>query len=328
MGRWFGFRPSYRDLVRVFLGVVEGKNGSLDLVSSFKEVCRMEERFRDELKRYVRRLGAPKITPRQIPPLISISGNLRPTSRNKMFNATIANKNFGGSWAMPTLTASQPDNIGRNIIAANRLLSAQTDLGRKILGGSATNGNALKVDSRLFQVSNGDLCAFLRSFRWLEEGAKSSLLPTDIGLQIEFLEKQDHGIESWLILAPQRQSSFGPPLRLDGVGAMAVKERHRIPGRGFQVFGESSHRMLAQFLAEIEEASKPRLASPNDPTKGMRNKRRGIVLLYLVRENEKDKLVSVGFELLFPENSLPFDLNFTVARSRDRQRIVVSAIDG
>ena len=44
MGRWFGFRPGYRDLVRVFLGVQEGKRADADLVSLFKEVCRIVRR--------------------------------------------------------------------------------------------------------------------------------------------------------------------------------------------------------------------------------------------------------------------------------------------
>src|SRR5205823_786204 len=96
MGRWFGFRPGYRDLVRVYLGVRDGKDGETDLVALFKEVCLMEERFREEVKRYLRRQGAPRVTPKQIPPLISVAGNLPPTARNKMFNATVASKNFGG----------------------------------------------------------------------------------------------------------------------------------------------------------------------------------------------------------------------------------------
>ena len=50
--------------------------GDTDLVSLFKEVCRMEERFREEIKRYVRRPGAKWITPKEIPPLISVSGTL------------------------------------------------------------------------------------------------------------------------------------------------------------------------------------------------------------------------------------------------------------
>src|SRR6185295_4402091 len=30
MGRWFGFRPGYKDLVRVFLGVADGRRGDID----------------------------------------------------------------------------------------------------------------------------------------------------------------------------------------------------------------------------------------------------------------------------------------------------------
>src|SRR5690606_11018565 len=111
MGRWFGFRPGYRDLVRVFLGVREGKDRNSDLVSLFNEVCRMEESFRDDIKRYLRRPGAPKITPRQIPPLIAIAGNLPPTARNKMFNAKIERKNFGGRWSTLTLTARRTESM-------------------------------------------------------------------------------------------------------------------------------------------------------------------------------------------------------------------------
>src|SRR4029079_4361345 len=72
MGRWFGFRPGYGDLVRVFLGVAEGRNNDVYLVSLFKEVCRMEERFREQLRRYARHAGGERITPKQVPPLIAV----------------------------------------------------------------------------------------------------------------------------------------------------------------------------------------------------------------------------------------------------------------
>ena len=34
-------------------------------------------------------------------------------------------------------------------------------------------------------------------------------------------------------------------------------------------------------------------------------------------------MVSVGFELFFPKNTLPFDLNFTVRRKTEQPKIVV-----
>jgi hypothetical protein len=165
---------------------------------------------------------------------------------------------------------------------------------------------------------------FLESYRWHESEYKHTERPSDTNLQIEFLQKQKHGIASWLVLAPQRKISFGSPFDVKGVGPLSVKERHRTDeGRGFQVFGEPVHRAIAEFLAGVQlEKDKPRLVSPNKTTAALRNTSRGILLLYPVREDEADE-VSIGFELLFPENNLPYDLNFTVRRKSERSAIVV-----
>jgi hypothetical protein len=147
--------------------------------------------------------------------------------------------------------------------------------------------------------------------------------PADVSLQIEFLAKENHGIGSWLIVAPQRKSSFGSPLCLNGTTDLAVKERHRGAGRGFQVFGEPMHRVIAEFLAGVEPG-KSKLGDPNDATEALHNLHRGIFLLYPVREDEQDKIkVSIGFELLYPINGLGFDISFTVRRKAESSKIVV-----
>jgi len=326
MGRWFGFRPGYRDLVRVFLGVKEGKRSDADLVSLFKEVCQMEERFREELKRYVRRPGSERITPKQIPPLISVSGNIPPTARNKMFNAVLASKNFGGRWSMLTLTPKEHTTLDANLKTLRLLLAVAKPLGKETLGGESSDGKTMNADTLLYEASNEQLIAFLKAYRWLETEYIYPDRPTDIGLEIEFLEKQNHDIKSWLIVAPQRKSSFGEPIRLKNAGDLAVKERHRVSGRGFQVFGESAHRAIAEFLVNVIDPDKFQLKSPNATSKALRNEHRGIFLLYLVREDENEK-ASVGFEILFPENDLSFDINFTVVRKAERSRVVVQAPD-
>lgn len=325
MGRWFGFRPGYRDLVRVYLGVREGKSGQTDLVALFKEVCRMEEQFREEIRRYVRRPGAPRITPKQIPPLISVTGNLPPTARNKMFHAKVASKNFGGRWSMPTLTAAKPADMDENIKSLGHLLSAAKSLGTKVLGGQATGGKKFAVESVLFDVSNEKLIEFLKAYRWLDSSEfKHQQRPVDLELQIEFLETQKHGISSWLIVAPQRKTSFGNKLTPGGAGPLTVKERARVEeGGGFKVFGESIHRTVAEHLAGVtRDPDRPRLESPNDDTKKLQSRSRGVFLLYPVRQQESDR-VSVGFELLVPENQLPFDVSFTVRKTSEAANVVV-----
>lgn len=324
MGRWFGFRPGYRDLVRVFLGVAEGRHGKSDLVSLFKDVCRMEERFREDIQRYVRRPGAPRITPSQIPALISVIGSLPPTAKNKMFNAVLVKKNFGGQISMQTLAPTVPSTLNKNIQAMSDLMGSAESLGPLVLGGTSLKQKEVEVKAMVLVATNDDLISFLKSYQWLESEFPHPKRPADTELQIDFLEKQKHGIASWVIIAPQRRESFGPPLTIASLGDVTVKERHREEeGRGFQVFGEPLHRIVARFVAGIDPGDgKDKLTSPNPEALRLEGERHGVVLLYPVRENETGD-VSVGFELFFPENDLPFDLDFTVRRKSEKAKIVV-----
>jgi hypothetical protein len=322
MGRWFGFRPGYRDLVRVFLGVKDGRRGDTDLVALFKEVCRMEESFREEIKRYARTPGARHITPKEIPPLISVTGTLPPTAGNKMFNAKVTGKNFAAQTSMLTLTPIKPQ---RNVTTGTTLLLASKSIGRSTLGGVSADGGAIAADSLLYEATNADVVAFLKQFRWLESEYKFPERPAETTLQIEFLEQQKHGITSWLIMAPQRKVSFGATLTIEGVGKFAVKKRRRLAGRGFQVFGEPDHRSIARKLAGLK-SDKNDLVSPNAATQAQQDKHRGVLLFYVVREQENDA-VSIGFELVFPDNDLPRDINFTVRREAESSSVVVGAAE-
>ena len=84
MGRWFGFRKGYKNLVRLFI--------TPSLRDSFEAACRDEEHFRDELKQYAKMVdGRPIVTPYEIQPLV-ISHGLRPTSIPKMRNARLVER--------------------------------------------------------------------------------------------------------------------------------------------------------------------------------------------------------------------------------------------
>lgn len=90
-GRWFGFRPGYQDLVRLYIR----RDSQADLYEAFEALLMDEEAFRAELNQYAGfdDDGMPLLEPRQIPPLVSQHLPwLKPTARNKMWNAVIANK--------------------------------------------------------------------------------------------------------------------------------------------------------------------------------------------------------------------------------------------
>ncbi|MBK8541815.1 MAG: hypothetical protein IPL60_17715 [Ardenticatenia bacterium] len=104
MGRWFGFRRGYQDLVRLYIArsVADGKR-SIDLYEAFEAIVKDEESFRNQLRDYsVLVDGKPLITPRDIPPLVfQHLPWLRPTARNKMFNARLVVRRVTGSLVIP-----------------------------------------------------------------------------------------------------------------------------------------------------------------------------------------------------------------------------------
>nr|BFE83840.1 hypothetical protein GCM10020093_064410 [Planobispora longispora] len=64
MGRWFGYRKGFKDLVRLYI--------TSELYEAFEAVVLDEEHFRSELRRYAELVdGRPQITPKQIPPLVA-----------------------------------------------------------------------------------------------------------------------------------------------------------------------------------------------------------------------------------------------------------------
>lgn len=90
-GRWFGYRPGYRDLVRLYIR----RDSAVDLYEAFEALLLDEDAFRKELRQYdgFDENGMPVLEPRQIPPLVSQHlAWLKPTARVKMWNAVIADK--------------------------------------------------------------------------------------------------------------------------------------------------------------------------------------------------------------------------------------------
>ncbi|MHA4850958.1 MULTISPECIES: Z1 domain-containing protein [unclassified Rhodococcus (in: high G+C Gram-positive bacteria)] len=136
MGRWFGFRPGYRDLVRLFIGrSVPGAAGAdFDMYKAFEAVVRDEEEFRAELARFkgTNAQGEPWVTPRDVPPMVFQQLPwLRPTARNKMFNAEQTYRGIGGESFSFTMQPPRGDgsNNVRHFNAVRPLLHSLTETG-------------------------------------------------------------------------------------------------------------------------------------------------------------------------------------------------------
>jgi hypothetical protein len=318
MGRWFGFRPGYRDLVRVFVARDVGPR-SINLVDLFKQACRLEERARSEIKQYARSNGDKPLRPIDVPPLIAVAGSLLPTSRAKMWNAEIVSTNYGDRWFMPTRMPTRREQKDRNLELAAQLWEQAIVIGGISLGGRyAVDGTRL-WPAKLRETTVESFLHFLSSFEWLSGPPKKDWHPqSELELAKRFLSESDHPhrIASCLIIAPQlvtpRQDGLGP------WNGLSVKRRKRTFSGAFQGFGEPLHRSVADYLTGRTNrlAEKPAiyLEDANSETAALRDEHRMVVLLYPVQPAGESE-VTIGFEILFPANDGPQGASFRTKKS-------------
>jgi len=152
-------------------------------------MCRDEEEFRSQLSLYEGKGG---ITPKEVPALVFNSHpQLRPTSRNKMFNAKITWAAF--DYREPT--SQSANKSGRNYNAA-----LFEDLIRKLRITSAkvglTSSRSTGFIVKWASASHADVVSVLENVKW-----EKAINP--IGAEIEFLNRKLAPVDSWLFLAPQ-----------------------------------------------------------------------------------------------------------------------------
>ncbi|MEU3242157.1 Z1 domain-containing protein [Streptomyces sp. NPDC006875] len=286
MGRWFGFRPGYRDLVRLYIGREEslgrGRNAkTVDLYEAFEAICRDEELFRAELARYAPLVdGRPQVTPAQIPPLVSQHLPwVKPSARNKMFNAELVEVRSPGKPIEPAAYPQGAALTSRNTERWKFVLAA-------LSGTSATCVLRPDETSRLprsFQaattvIPHAQFLSVLSSLEW-EDG--NVLAP-----HLTYLSQLDGRlakVDDWLVIAPQRTQRNRIEAAVLGQGPFSLFRRSRQSGK--QSFGRISgmeHRLFAQQLIELPDS-----ASTGDgfPALGAT---RGVVLLYPVVEATQD----------------------------------------
>ncbi|GAA4030471.1 Z1 domain-containing protein [Streptomyces plumbiresistens] len=283
MGRWFGFRPGYRDLVRLYIGREEliGKSKTVDLYEAFEAICLDEELFRAELTRYAPLVdGKPQVTPAQIPPLVAQHLPwVKPSARNKMFNAELVEVRSPGHPIEPAAYPRDSTATARNTERWQSILA-------RLSGSSVTC--RLQPDSttplpRSFQaattvVPHAHLLGVLSSLEW--EGG-NVLAP-----HLTYLSQLDGRlarVDDWLVIAPHRTERHRIEAALLGHGPFSLFRRSRQPGKGS--FGRISgveHRSYGQRLIDQDYIGS---ADHSSSTMGLH---RGVVLLYPVVEAETD----------------------------------------
>ncbi|MET7646333.1 Z1 domain-containing protein [Streptomyces sp. NPDC005426] len=278
MGRWFGFRPGYRDLVRLYIGREEplGKSRTVDLYEAFEAICRDEETFRSQLTRYAALAdGKPQITPAQIPPLVSQHLSwIRPSARNKMFNAELVEIRSPGQWVEPTAYPTGAAELRHNAEAWRPVLEALDPVPVTLRSASAEHGRDDSYEAVLGALDHSTLIGILCDLKW---SAPAQFSPH---LQSLVSAGDTGGIDDWLVVVPQQTSVRRVEATILGSRPLSLASRTRRRGDLFGAISEPKHRGAALRIAGA-------LGESGDPlVESLVRERRGVLVLYPLIEKE------------------------------------------
>jgi hypothetical protein len=282
-GRWFGFRPGYRDLVRLYIR----RDDSVDLYKAFEALLLDEEAFREELRQYavIKEDGRPAVEPWQVPPLVSQHLPwLKPTARNKMWNARIDEKGSGGRavdlYQVPERASGDRKwNLETFAVPVLGQLDEEVSLAFDLGGGES--GLVLARVGRLDAKELLDLLRPKSGYRWHAE------YQPIWGPTYRFLEKMtaSRQITGWHVVWPQLKESARDQTDVLPGRRVSLPDRKRREGRHDFSGSDRKHRDVAERLAGtteslLEDRVRDELRDGSTST--------GVLLAYLARDVTKD----------------------------------------
>jgi hypothetical protein len=323
MGRWFGFREGYADLVRLFIGRREPiGRGFDDLYAKFEAVVRDEEVFREQLRQYAKPVdGEAQVRPDQIPPLVSQHlPTLRPTSPNKMYNAELQVRRSPGTPLEPTAYPEVRLDLAHNFAAALPLLKAATDLQTLPVPKRDLTylPSPLTFEAYTGVVPHAEVLQSLSAYRWY---TPDYFLP-----DLRYLEEATAQIDDWLVVLPQLAG--GSSGELPDVGRRSLIERTRRRGALFGAISDPNHRRACLSIATEGGGTAPVGRSLSRP-------RRGVLLMYPVVEDTAvastspvdESRVVVAFTAITPRTAVGTTSQLVTFRARNAasRRAIIDA---
>ena len=285
MGRWFGFRRGYRDLVRLYIGRTETRGAkTLDLYEGFEAVCRDEEAFREQLALYAERppgddgRPGPALTPAQIPPLVAQHLPwIKPSAPNKMFNAELVEIRSPGRWVEPTAYPARAADQLHNTECWQPVLTALS-AGERLTFvhlPKSDRGSFMRYPAQTAVISHSVLLQVLGRLTWDR--------PELFAPHVQYLTDQSDvgsGTDEWVVIAPQLSAAGSVSASILGSGPLTLVERGRNARGVFNRISGMAHRQSAERIAGLLPSA------PDDPFAAqLASPRRGSLLFYPVVES-------------------------------------------
>jgi hypothetical protein len=320
MGRWFGYRPGYRDLVRLFIAreVFDGRNVAYDLYDDFTSIVQDEEDFREQLRVYSELTddGRPVMTPLSLPPLVyQRRPGLRPVARNQMYNAELVAAGIGGhlefhSYALRH-TGDAPAKHKRNFDAVAGWLGGE--LRQLPTDGTGTYSARVKI------VPAEEVYAAVERLE----------MQQDLRPSLGFMRAAIDGghLEDFAIIVPESASH----VQVSGLTVpIATRQRRTPPRDDFAPPGLSQRSVVQDLLADVKSAdSRPRLqhlgvtGGSDGESLWHPEGRRGVLLLTFIQE----LIGGMPKKIMGPEDVIVVFANGAPFEAAPRGRLVYRAVD-
>ncbi|MDZ5454438.1 Z1 domain-containing protein [Labrys sp. ZIDIC5] len=330
MGRWFGFRPGYLDLCRLYM--------TAELREWFAHITEAAEELRHEFE-HMRAING---TPKDYGLKVRSHPVMMVTSKVKMRHASEVDINFQGAIQETIVFDRDPDVIRANFEATEQLL---TRLGPPSERGPRRprNGGGAHVweDARLWSKIDGiEIVKFLRNYRTHEKATS-----VHAKMMAEFVEHQLNREEltEWTIAL---LAGDGPDMmEVGGENQKLVRRKENIRFIDAAEQRADGRYLIRRLLAPRDEAidfdagsydealnqtrkdwnpdsGRSRRTTPPDTPSGLairsirgRSPQHGLLLLYPLapREAEIDvKYPIIGFGISFPESRDAKPVKYTV----------------
>lgn len=207
MGRWFGYRPNYEDLPRIWMPD--------DLKLKFRSLAQVEMEIRNDIARY----GEQDLTPMDIAVRIRAIPGMAITGATKMRAAKTCAISFWGTHRQTFRFEHRNDEfLEQNWQAGADLIGAVSSLG-------------LAAEGREKRLWLGVPRNLILSFfeKYLPHGAHSDL---DKALLLRFLQQGDERLKSWNVGIVEPAGGINSGSALGPIGAVRMVNRAKIKDAG------------------------------------------------------------------------------------------------
>lgn len=277
MGRWFGYRAGYQDLVRLYISRAEGA-ASVDIYDVFEKTCRDEEGLRRD---FIRWYNTPdpngeRVTPEMMRAVVSVCDTqLLPAPKEAMRRAEFA-----------SLTVTDLANTRLDL--DNTALEKNQKLWRTFLKRHLNHKSIpLHKNETVFvtsEVPHAEVIGHLRNLSHSAPWERHRLF-------LDFVTGQECTTDGWIVLMPQLvrgenghwKSEGLPDLTLHGKSWDNRGHDPALENKIISTIAGGTHRQIASLLcdnSDPKQPKKPSLDSLPPEIRGLARQNLGIILLY------------------------------------------------